>query len=602
MRGQSDKIFSLLFEINQKPKRLYSRNSLRVELAEPILNWAGGLLGKMLGLRLAKWLEETLLKFLAEGQGLVLDIRSLGALKKAEALAEKARQRYGTWPAILFLTTHAPTDGPKSPLRFSILYQIQSLLRKQFPQYPAPMKFIVAIDPFALSDMGWFSESFAAGLLAARHLAIDRQSETQGLLQRSWIFRQCQAGAAPFRLSRLLRERVPVGMVLPGALPQNARVLYTLREFVRLRLKGNSSQEMAAAEILARPDEKGISACVTGKISSPIWKKLNKIFGRMPGALKREFAKEFAREVPYRRRFFRFLVKRVVSRGTAIILIPMWHKESDTSLHLSPPRMLEADIFPKRINRFAENFIRSGFPKLKPGEKSEPESLEEALLILDEMKHYPHAVFEQIQPFLGKKVLEIGCGIGTMTQHLLKNGPVVACDISDAFLSHLRRRFKNHHGNLQAYRWNMEIPAPPRILREGCDTILCLNVLEHIPRDALALRQMHNVLPEGGRLVLLVPAFPFLYGSLDKEHGHFRRYTKRELAQKLLEAGFRPERFFYLSPWAMPGWFLNGRILRKKHFSKTQALLYDRLVPLLGFLGKPLQRFFGMSLVAIAEK
>lgn len=601
---RSESLFRLLFEMNEKPKRLYSRNSLRVELAEPILNWAGGLLGKMLDLRLAKWLEETLLKFLAEGQGLVLDIRSLGALKKAEALAEKARQRYGTWPAILFLTTHAPTDGPKSPLRFSILYQIQSLLRKQFPQCPAPMKFIVAIDPFALSDIGWFSESVAAGLLAARHLAIDRQSETQGLLQRSWIFRQCQASAAPFRLSRLLRERVPVGMVLQGALPQNARLLYTLREFVRLRLKGNSSQEMAAAEILARPDEKGKIACMTGKIPHSLWARLTAIFGNRIRSFRKDFAKEFAREVPYRRRFFRFLVKRVVSRGTAIILIPLWHKESDASLHFSPPQILESAMSSKRLNLFARNFVRDGFPEKANfrGKKSEPESLEEALLILDELKNYSRAVFEQIQPFLGKKVLEIGCGIGTMTQRLLENGPVVACDISDAFLSHLRQRFKNHRGNLQVYRWNMETPAPPRILREGCDTILCLNVLEHISRDTLALRQMHGVLPEGGRLVLLVPAFPFLYGSLDKEHGHIRRYTKMELNHKLIEAGFRPERFSYLSPWAMLGWFLNGRILRKKHFSKTQALLYDRLIPLFDFLGKPLQRFFGMSLVAIAEK
>ena len=94
------------------------------------------------------------------------------------------------------------------------------------------------------------------------------------------------------------------------------------------------------------------------------------------------------------------------------------------------------------------------------------------------------------------------------------------------------------------------------------DTVVCLNVLEHVKDDLRALSFMRTVLEPGGRLVLQVPAFQFLYGSVDRAIGHYRRYTRRDLALKMRQAGFEVEDSFYMNVIGMAGWFWNNRIMK----------------------------------------
>jgi hypothetical protein len=113
---------------------------------------------------------------------------------------------------------------------------------------------------------------------------------------------------------------------------------------------------------------------------------------------------------------------------------------------------------------------------------------------------------------------------------------------------------------------------------------------------------MHGLLVPGGRLLLFVPAFPALWGTLDVADHHCRRYGRSELATKVGEAGFSVERLAFTNPLGILGWALNGKLLKRQVVSAGQLRLYDRLVPALSRLERVVRPPFGLSLVAVAAK
>ena len=99
------------------------------------------------------------------------------------------------------------------------------------------------------------------------------------------------------------------------------------------------------------------------------------------------------------------------------------------------------------------------------------------------------------------------------------------------------------------------------------DSVICFNVLEHIEQDEKALKNIFDLLEPGGRLLLLVPSHPWLYGTLDQHLGHYRRYGKKELKNKLETLGFKVIFLKYFNRIGIWEWFLNSKILRKKKAS-----------------------------------
>ncbi len=146
-------------------------------------------------------------------------------------------------------------------------------------------------------------------------------------------------------------------------------------------------------------------------------------------------------------------------------------------------------------------------------------------------------LFEQIEPFLNGAVWEAGCGTGTYTQHMLSRGcgPIVATDLDEDVLTAARRRFD---GDPRVAVFPLDLSKPDeyrKLTRHAIQTIVCLNVLEHLEDDRMVLRQMRQLLQPGGRLLLLVPAHPVLFNGIDESVHHYRRYTARELREKLEE-------------------------------------------------------------------
>jgi SAM-dependent methyltransferase len=132
---------------------------------------------------------------------------------------------------------------------------------------------------------------------------------------------------------------------------------------------------------------------------------------------------------------------------------------------------------------------------------------------------------------------------------------------------------------------------------------VCLNVLEHIEDDRQALRGMASILGPGGVIVLLVPAFPALYGPIDSNLGHYRRYSRGAIATLADSTGLRIRKVHYVNAVGFFGWWVNSHILRRGAQSERQIEIFDRyLVPLLSRLEGMVPPPFGQSLFVVLEK
>ena len=209
---------------------------------------------------------------------------------------------------------------------------------------------------------------------------------------------------------------------------------------------------------------------------------------------------------------------------------------------------------------------------------------------------------DQIRASLGKRVLEVGAGYGTYTRLLADRELVVVIDVSDAYLRGLRRRFPDRPFVVR----KMDISDPRCISSLSChrlDTIICLNVLEHIEDDVGALRNMFEILGEReGKLALIVPAMPALYGRLDRLAGHHRRYTLPQLAERMGQAGFTLDKIRYFNLLGGIGWYLNAKLVRHRTLEDrgigAQIRVFDSLgVPLARAVDFIAPFPFGQSLV-----
>lgn len=219
--------------------------------------------------------------------------------------------------------------------------------------------------------------------------------------------------------------------------------------------------------------------------------------------------------------------------------------------------------------------------------------------------HLAHAVrynrwmFDRLSRWMGRRVLEIGAGIGNLSTFLTDRDRVVLTDTRTEYLSCLRERFAGHP-NVAVAR--LYLPSDAGALAgEAFDTVICLNVLEHVADDVASLTLIRTLLGQGGRLILLVPALPALFGTLDEALGHHRRYTRAALAAKFASAGLRLRHVEYFNLAGIPGWWFTGRVLRRRVIPAGSLRLYDALVPLFR-LERLLPWRVGQSLIAIGER
>lgn len=223
------------------------------------------------------------------------------------------------------------------------------------------------------------------------------------------------------------------------------------------------------------------------------------------------------------------------------------------------------------------------------------------LMDLSRARRFNRWMVDMVEPYFGDRILEIGSGMGNISRYLPKREKLIVTDRDPVYLEMLRDAYADND-LVDVCRLDLNSDEDFR-QAQACrpDTIVCLNVLEHIDDDAAALRRMAGLLAPGGRLVLLVPQYGALYGSYDEGLGHFRRYERPGLRALMEESGLRVRRMHGFNSLSLVGWWVNSCLLKRRRMGRLQIKAFDMLVPLL----RPVESLAplpGLSLVAVGEK
>jgi SAM-dependent methyltransferase len=229
-------------------------------------------------------------------------------------------------------------------------------------------------------------------------------------------------------------------------------------------------------------------------------------------------------------------------------------------------------------------------------------------------KRYQRWIYESVEPFLGQRILEIGSGIGNISQHLPTREKLILSEANPAIRVHLKEKLPNTERRFVSDLGFSDKPSQT-FGGQGIDTVVSFNVMEHVEDDVALFADLVRLLCESSakgpkRLVTLVPAHPFAYGELDKKFGHFRRYTRKSFKRAMelalenqnVEFNFRS---YYMNAPALLGWWLNGKVLKKSEIGTANMELFEKLCPLIkpvdNFLQRKLKFPFGNSLIAVVE-
>jgi SAM-dependent methyltransferase len=215
--------------------------------------------------------------------------------------------------------------------------------------------------------------------------------------------------------------------------------------------------------------------------------------------------------------------------------------------------------------------------------------------------------FEQFAPYIGKRAVDVGCGLGSFVPNFLKHGVEGYWGVEND--ADLRKRFAERHKDSRVHLTASDDATDPKLAEEmkalGIDTAFSVNVIEHIERDDLALKHMIEGTKAGGHICLLVPAHPFLYGTLDSLDHHFRRYTKETLRDVVARAGAGRVEWvdlYHFNAIASFGWFLKGRVLKETKQADENYALMNAVLPFVSRAEKLMRPPFGLSLIAILRR
>lgn len=207
---------------------------------------------------------------------------------------------------------------------------------------------------------------------------------------------------------------------------------------------------------------------------------------------------------------------------------------------------------------------------------------------------------DTVGPYLSQNVLEIGAGIGTMTRKLIPRHRYVASDINPLYIKNLKN-FSYDKPYLSVTYFDINDLSTINYSNNKFDTIICLNVLEHIENDKKALSNIFELLNNGGKAIVLVPHMMALYGSFDKVLGHKRRYNRNALIELCKEVGFNIIEIKGFNRAATIAWLINGRIFKRKKFGLIQIFMLNVLTPLFRLVDRLLP-IPPQSIIAVLEK
>lgn len=212
-------------------------------------------------------------------------------------------------------------------------------------------------------------------------------------------------------------------------------------------------------------------------------------------------------------------------------------------------------------------------------------------------------MYDTIAPFCSGKIIELGSGIGNISTFFIRDKKdIVLSDLRDNYRQYLMDKFRLPEPNVRSVDMVHDNFEKEYVdLLGQFDTVFALNVVEHIEDHHLAMRNAAKLLKKNGNLIILVPAYQWLYNAFDRELGHYRRFTKKTLSL-FIPNNVELVKMRYFNFAGIPGWFVSGSILKKKEISPNAMRLFNRALPIVKLTDLILFKKVGLSVWFVARK
>jgi 2-polyprenyl-3-methyl-5-hydroxy-6-metoxy-1,4-benzoquinol methylase len=209
---------------------------------------------------------------------------------------------------------------------------------------------------------------------------------------------------------------------------------------------------------------------------------------------------------------------------------------------------------------------------------------------------------QQFSGYIGGRIGDIGCGLGNFVEFFRDRELYVGFEPDEELAGEFGLAHKAGNVKLAAYGDVCTPQAVEEMKAHKLDTIICINVLEHIKDDELALSNMAGGISRNGHICIIVPAFASLYGSLDRLDGHWRRYSKRDLPRLTRNPTVEIVRCHYMNFLGGLAWFVKGRVLQEKTHANENYTITNRLLPLISLAERHVKPPFGLSMMMVLKK
>ncbi|MFI5185553.1 MAG: class I SAM-dependent methyltransferase [Chitinophagales bacterium] len=228
------------------------------------------------------------------------------------------------------------------------------------------------------------------------------------------------------------------------------------------------------------------------------------------------------------------------------------------------------------------------------------------LQLIAKADRFNHWMYLEFKSQLKGEVLEAGSGIGNISQLVIKDGlNITLSDYNNEYCEWLKKKFdgiSNVKGIIRIDLLHPDFRTVYSGLKEKFDSIFLLNVIEHLADDCRAIANCHFMMKPAGHLIILAPAYQWLYCRLDKELGHYRRYTTKTIKKILEKENFIIQKVNHFNFLGMWGWLLLGKVFQKKKLSGNEMELFNSIVPLAKVLDQITFKKMGLSIIGTAMK
>ena len=228
------------------------------------------------------------------------------------------------------------------------------------------------------------------------------------------------------------------------------------------------------------------------------------------------------------------------------------------------------------------------------------------LMVIAKADKFNRWMYETIKPFLKGEILEVGSGIGNISKFLIPGElPITLSDYSPVYRDQLQKQYGHFKNVVTIIDLDLQHPEFEQRyfqFKGKFDTIFMLNVIEHLANDVRAAEHCKFMLRIDGHLIILAPAYQFLFCRLDRELGHYRRYTLKKLSKIVLKAGLTIFKKQYFNSLGIAGWLVSGKIFRARNLGTNEMASFNRLVPLAKLCDKIFFKKAGLSAIIVAQK